>query len=367
MTTTLRGASASLRAQATESKAWNLVFPRGQWHGPNLGAIGGSIDIDDAMLREMVANWEAAGRPALPVRVTHAHLDEADPVKRLELERAVGLLTDMRVTADGLEVLTEWAPAGVEAVRSGAWNFWSPEWQPQHRDRRTGEARGWWLSGVALTNDPFFNSMPAVAASTALPPGSPTGTPHKEQLMSYAKIAAALGMPEDSTEEAIVAECMKMKGGMQQMQPPGMMQASVKAEVSKAVEPLQASLKAATEKAAALEAALFDRDVDAVIESAKAEGYACEPMREAIKLVASAHGLDAAKKLAQSAQKLAMKPAGVSTEKKLTASTDEYVAALTEHEKKTGLKGREAIQSFHRANPEMARVMVASIPTTATR
>jgi phage I-like protein len=362
--TVLRGAVAPLRAAAVESKAWNLIFPRGEWHGPNLAPLGGSITIDDGMLSELVANWEAAGRPPLPVRVTHAHLEEADPVKRLELERAVGLLSDMRVTADGLEVLTEWTPAGVEAVRGGAWNFWSPEWLPEHTDRRTGEKRGWWLSGVALTNDPFFNSMPAVAASTALPPGSPTGTPNKEQHMSYAKIAAALGMPEDSTEEAIVAECMKMKGGM--APPPPLMQASVKAEVSKAVEPLQASLKAANEKVAALEAeaqkakdALFARDVDAVIEDAKREGFTCEPMRKAVQLVASHDGLEAAKSLARTAPKVAMSAAGVGGEKPttVTASAQEYGAALAAFEKESGLSGMSAVRAFHTRNPAMAKAV----------
>lgn len=359
----LRGAVAPLRAAAVESKAWNLIFPRGEWHGPNLAALGGSIAIDDAMLTEVVANWQAAGKPPLPVRVTHAHLEEADPVKRLELERAVGLLTDMRVTASGLEVLTEWTPAGVEAVRGGAWNFWSPEWLPEHTDRRTGEKRGWWLSGVALTNDPFFNSMPAVAASTGSLPGSPTDNPNKEKPMSYAKIAAALGMPEDSTEEAIVAECMKMKGGMQP--PPALMQASVKAEVAKVVEPLQASLKAANEKAQQLEEALFQRDVESVIESAKAEGFACEPMREAIHVVASAKGLDAAKSLARTAPKVALKPAGVGGEKStVTASAQEYDAAFSKfRQENPGQSLSSAISAFHRANPTMAKALVASIPT----
>lgn len=359
----LRGAVAPLRAAAVESKAWNLIFPRGEWHGPNLAPLGGSIAIDDGMLSEVMANWEMAGRPPLPVRITHAHLEEADPVKRLELERAVGLLTDMRVTAEGLEVLTEWAPAGVEAVRGGAWNFWSPEWLPEHTDRRTGEKRGWWLSGVALTNDPFFNSMPAVAASTGALPGSPTDNPNKEKPMSYAKIAAALGMPEDSTEEAIVAECMKMKGGMQ---PPAVMQASVKAEVARVVEPLQASLKAAQEESAQLKASLFKRDVNAVIEAAKAKGFACEPMREAIELVASAKGLDAAKALAESANKVPMSSVGVGGEKSttVTASAAEYEAAFSKYRAENpGQSLQSAVAAFHRANPTMAKALVASIPT----
>lgn len=360
----LRGSFVPLRAAAVESKQWNLIFPRGEWHGANLASIGGSIDIDDGMLAELVANWASAGKPPLPVRVTHSHLDESDPVKRLELEKAVGLLTDFRVTAEGLEALTEWNPAGASAVRGGEWNFWSPEWQPKHIDRRTGETRGWWLSGVALTNDPFFHTMPAVAASTGSLPGSPTDNPNKEKPMSYAKIAAALGMPEDSTEEAIVAECSKMKAGMQQP-PPAVMQASVKAEVARVIEPLQASLKAANEESTKLKETLFARDVDAIIDEAKREGFACEPMREAIHLVASAKGLDAAKGLARTASQVAMKSVGTDNGKStVTASVQEYDAAFSKfRQDNPTIPLSSAISAFHRANPTMAKSLVASIPT----
>lgn len=366
MTTLLRGAGVALRAAAVESKAWNLIFPRGEWHGANLEPIGGSLAIDEAFLGELVANWEAAGRPPLPVRWTHAHLDEVDPVRRLELEKAAGLLTDMRVTDAGLEVLTEWNPAGAEAVRAGKWNFWSPEWQPQHTDRRTGERRGWWLSGVALTNDPFFNSMPAVAASTTstIPPtpGSPTGTNVKGQQMNYAKIAAALGLPEDATEDTILAKCGEMRAALK----PEQMQASLTA----ALKPVQEQLKAAAERIASLEAdnkkagdAIFERDVNDVVEKAKAEGYACEPMRAAIALVAKASGLDEAAALARTAAKLATTTTGVGGSKSsdVAASAKEYGDALEKFSKDKGLTGSSAVKAFHREFPAMAKVASAPI------
>lgn len=362
----LRGGFVTVRAAAVESKQWNLIFPRGEWHGANLEPIGGSITIDDAMLAEMVANWEAAGKPPLPVRWTHSHLDEVDPVKRLELEQAAGLLTDMRITSQGLEVLTEWNPDGAADVRAGKWNFWSPEWQPKHVDRRTGEMRGWWLSGVALTNDPFFHSMPAVAASTTptIPPapGSPTGTNTKGKQMNYAKIAAALGMPEDSTEEAIIAKCGEMKAAMS----PSQMQASLTA----ALKPVQEQLKETTEKLAVLEAdkakavaALFERDVNDVIEKAKAEGYACEPMRAAVVLVAKASGLEEAAKLARSAAKLATTTTGTNqgNTTDVTASAKEYGLALDKFAKERSLTGSAAVKAFHREFPAMAKVASAPI------
>ena len=218
------------------------------------------------------------------------------------------------------------------------------------------------MSGVALTNDPFFNTMPAVAASTAIQPGSPTGKPNKGQHMNpYAKIAAALGMPEDSTEESVVLECSKLKSGMPMMQ----------ASVDKAIEPLRAQLKAQAEQVEALKAAnakkdaeLFTRDVDGVIEAAKREGFACEPMRDSIIIVAQAKGLAEAKKLAESAAKVNVTTTGTgnANANTVTASAQQYAAALEEHEKKTGLSGRALVSDFHRTNPAMAKALVASIP-----
>lgn len=360
MSAMLRGATVRLVADAAAAK-WNLIFPRGEWHGANLAPIGGSITIDDEMLSDVVANWVAAGKPPLPVRKTHAHLDESDPVKRLELEKAYGLLKDMRVTADGLEVLTEWNSAGAEAVRAGEWNFWSPEWQPSHTDRATGEKRGWWLSGVALTNDPFFNSMPAVAASSAIPPRSSTGNQLKGKQMNYAKIAAALGMPEDSTEEAIIQACNSMKAAFD-MKP--QMQASLTAEVSKAIEPLRATVETLKAEVAKKDEALFARDVEDVIKAAKAEGFQCEPLRDAIVLVAKAKGLDEARKLAAASPKVNLTTTGVpgADGKKAVASALEYSASLEKFSKESSLSGLAAVRAFHRAFPEMAEAASQPIP-----
>lgn len=363
MTNLLRCSFVSLRGAAVESQAWNLLMPVGKWHGPNFDSLGGSIDISAKMLAEMVANWVDAGRPPLPVRVTHEHLNETDSLKRMELEKAVGLMTDFRVTPAGLEALTEWTPKGVSLVRSGEWNFWSPEWAPQHINRATGEVGGWWLSGTALTNSPYFHTMPAVAASTAIPPSSPTGTTTKGKHMNYAKIAAALGMPEDSNEEAIMAECSKLKAATSTMQ------ASLTAAVAKAVSPLEEQLKAATARVVVIETekqkaaeALFARDVNDLIESAKRDGFACEPMRASIELVAKSAGMDEAKKLAMSAAKLPLATKGNGQgAPTIEASLKEYGEALEKFATEKGLTGSAAVRAFHASNPAMAKVAAAPI------
>lgn len=269
MSVLLRGAFPGARLDAQgDGPKWNLLFPRGEWHGANLKPIGGSIVIDEAMLQEVVANWRDAGKPALPVRKTHLHLDADVPaVDRPELEKSYGLLTDFRVTAAGLEALTEWTDEGRGVVKAGEFNFWSPEWQPKHVDRRTGDVKGWWVSGTALTNDPFFNSMPRVAAETAPAAAAPTLNPTKalageEKHMDKKRICAALGLPESCGDDEVYAAIeAKCKAAAEKT---GTLTASdVSTAVKAAVEPIEKEL-------AVTRATLLERDLDSLIASKKA-------------------------------------------------------------------------------------------------
>jgi transaldolase len=147
-----------------------------------------------------------------------------------------------------------------------------------------------------------------------------------------------------------------MKAGLQQ--PPAVMQASVKAEVARVVEPLQASLKAANEKASKLEDTLFARDVDGIIEEAKREGFACEPMRASIVLVAKASGLEEAKKLAESAARVNVTAVGHGNG--AASSADTVKASVTEYDKlvdarmKEGHTAAAAARFVNSTHPELA-------------
>ena len=256
-----------LRAQfatafAADGAKWNVLFPRGQWHGANLKPIGGSIDLDSGLLEEMVANWQAAGKPKLPVRKTHRHLDDDVPaVDRPQLERAFGWLTDLRVTAAGLEALTEWTPEGRAEVEGGAFAFWSPEWQPRHVDRRSGDVKGWWLSGTALTNDPFFNEMPPVAAAV-LPTDPPAALEHHMNEQQLSQLRASLGLAADASVEVVLAAASKVGADVKALKASVEKQPTITAAVQAAVEPLAAQLKAA-------DAELLEMKVTTLLASAK--------------------------------------------------------------------------------------------------
>lgn len=155
----------ALAKPGTEPK-WNTIFPRGTWHGPNFARMGGSFTVDDGFMSEVVENWKASGKPRIPVRWGHEHMKAgATPELKRTLDRKAGNVTDLRITAAGLEGLTDWNQEGAADVSSGTFDGWSAEWWPKHVNRLTGETRGWYLSGVALTNEPYFELLPRIAAS----------------------------------------------------------------------------------------------------------------------------------------------------------------------------------------------------------
>lgn len=253
------------------SEVWNLLFPKGTWHGENLRPIGGSITIDDEMLKEMVANWREAGSPPLPVYKTHAHLDEdVSALERAELSKAYGYLTDFRVTAAGLEAKTEWTPAGKAMVDAGEFAFWSPEWQPKHRDRRTGEMKGWWLSATALCSNPFFQEMPPVAASAH---AESTESPiTKEQHMTKEQLEAlraSLGLAADATMEQIIKASADQRAALVASEAKLKDSTPTAEVITAAVAPVKAQIETLQAELAKRDAAILERDVEALVATAK--------------------------------------------------------------------------------------------------
>ena len=57
------------------------------------------------------------------------------------------------------------AEPAAAAIKADEKRYLSPTWSMSHANRRTGAKGGPWLYGAALLNDPFYDSMPRVAAS----------------------------------------------------------------------------------------------------------------------------------------------------------------------------------------------------------
>lgn len=271
----LSGAFVGRALRAGREPQWNLIFPRGTWHGPNFEKLGGSFTVDDAFLQEVVANWEAAGRPRLPVRWTHEHLRNTDPAKVPLLDRKAANVVDLRITDDGLEGLTQWSAAGARDIEDGAFDAWSAEWAPRHINRLTGKVGGWFLSGVALTSEPYFNLMPPVAASASAETTETQTT--KEQHMTKEQLEAlraSLGLAADATVEDILKASAERGAKLKALEDDV---AKLKASaapatadvITAAVAPVKAQVEALQAELKKRDDALRDRDVEAMVATAK--------------------------------------------------------------------------------------------------
>lgn len=386
-------ARASLKAG--REPQWNLVFPRGTWHGPNFEKLGGSFTVDDAFISEVIENWVAAGKPRLPVRWTHEHLKNTDPAKVPLLDRKAANIIDLRATEAGLEALTDWKPAGAKDIEDGAFDAWSAEWAPRHINRLTGKVGGWFLSGVALTSEPYFNLMPPVAASHEMGGGmseaikwlkaaiarherhmsgaEPTSDASQMQMMDEMKRALAaldelpmvaanqgttkstpqhrsntmneeqlkalrakLGLAADATIEQILAAAHPATT-VTASAPDA---ATITAAVKSAVEPLQAQLTAAQVETKALKASLLERDVDALIATAKrGDGKLGRAINDTLvataKKIAAGESLDAAKAFLEAI------PASVPLQAQGVTGTPDVVLTQEAAQKKLQLRADE--------------------------
>jgi hypothetical protein len=103
-----------------------------------------------------VADWKKNLKllPGHRALIDFDHSADRDPRSTV----AAGWLTDVDLI-DGVPTGTvQWTPAGVEAISSGGYAFFSPVFGAWHDE--TGERHDGVLSGGALTNKPHFNMPP---------------------------------------------------------------------------------------------------------------------------------------------------------------------------------------------------------------
>lgn len=264
--------------QAADGEAkWSVLFPYGEWHGANLAGIGGSINLTEDVFKEMVASWEDQGRPELPVywhHVSHLDPDLIPPDQLAEVFRQAGHIIDFRITARGLEARTDWSTAGKADVDSGAYVHWSAEWQRGYQDRRTGEVvQRWCVTGAALTDNPFFDTLPRLAAAAAAPPPQSGPAPQEHEAMKKRILAAlaAMGIQPNTNDNdgdeafasAIEQACNKAKAEAE---------SAITSKVTAAKEPVEKLLASA--QAALADEKKAKAGVEAELAKLKADGKA---------------------------------------------------------------------------------------------
>lgn len=110
------------------------------------------------------------------------------PLKDRGRGDAAGWITDMEVEGSRVMASVEWTPAGAEAIRTKAFRFISPVFF-NRPDREVVL-----LGGAGLVNDPGLPQLRQLASRE-----------DDTSMYDIARIAAALGLGEDATAEAVLA------------------------------------------------------------------------------------------------------------------------------------------------------------------
>ena len=322
-----------------EGRVWTQLFPLGTWHRADFP--GGKVELTPEFLGQFITSWKAGGSPPLPLDYDHK---EDGP--------ASGWIEDLRQRPSGeLEGAVKWTDEAAAEIRADKRRYISPTWSMQHTNRRTGEKGGPWLYGAALLNDPFYDSMPRVAASDNPQHRSKTMFTDEQLKM----LRANLFLAADASPEDILTATKPLT-----------------ASASETVEKLTASMKAQTDAEAKLTAAnaeiatlkanaekagkeRFDEQVETAIKAAKLEGRAVDAM-VATKAFKAATDIETVKELLVSVAPTVPLQAKGNPAKPESAPADAKAQydALVAAEQAKGLKFTEASRLVAKNNPELS-------------
>ncbi len=190
------------------SAKWQKLFPvnvtkhRGDFPG-------GRIDFTTTMLGVMAANARAVLAKGHQIQVNYHHLGGNDVAASAPLESTVaaGWIKDVQDRADGLWALMEWTERARKFIEANELKYLSPEFALEYANRDTGKKQGPTLLGAALTNTPFLKELPRVAATDASQADeATTGVKRMDKKL----ICAALGLSEDTADEAVLAKMTEL-------------------------------------------------------------------------------------------------------------------------------------------------------------
>jgi len=329
---------------------WNQIFPVGKRYRPDFPK--GSITFDDDFFNTMLGNWQrfkAAGGVKLPI--DYAHDEEGI---------ASGWITDLELRDDGLYALIDWTPRARAAIGAQELQFLSPSFDLNGWDSTIGKRVGPMLQGAALLNTPFLFDLPSVAATREPNPThhpDPEGPPQKGNTM-LKKLLLALGLPEDTTEEAALEKAKAMHVALSRQL------SDVEAHVELSTKPLRVELAAAkgevtklTAEVNKLQAEKFDGAATALCDELVKSKKILPASRDSVVEYAKALGLEKAKTFF-SALPGTVVPSGeqgvrgTETELDPKESAAEWQVKLSELEAK-GIKPAEAFRLAQKQNPDL--------------
>lgn len=184
------GADAAAAPAEGESGRWIMLLPAGSFSGRD-GRGPYTTDNVDGMRRVIEATTQRAGSTDLVVDYDHQSQFSAVPGVGGKAP-AAGWIKQYEARPDGLYGLIKWTGPAAQAIQAEEYRYISPVYQHD----KTGKVLR--LISAGLTNTPNLD-LAAVAAS-AQP---------NQQEPDMKNIAAALGLPEDADENAILTAINK--------------------------------------------------------------------------------------------------------------------------------------------------------------
>lgn len=278
---------------------WVHIFPLGPVVATNDGR---AFRISDPA---RLASSIMAG--TMPVLVDYDHRSYYDASLNGET-LAAGWCTAVEARSDGIWARVEWTPAANRAVIEREYRFISPEFSV---DRDSGEVVA--LAAISLVNRPAF-TMTALARST----------PQRGEDDMRA-IAAALGLPEDADEAAILAAINTTTTELASARTPPADRFVPRADYDTAL----ARATAAETALAARDEAARTAEVETVIAAAVAEGKIAPASKpHYLALAATPEGFEQVKQLCGTLPKVvADLPPGVQAAGGTMTPAEKHIAA----------------------------------------
>jgi hypothetical protein len=168
-----------LEAPANDTDAPRLVWNQVAKGGTYKGHSSGDFTFDKGAFDEMVANFRAhpkytAGPGKSRVIPADFHHASEGPAKNVAVAGAPaqGWIYELETRTDASGAATlwaqfEWLEPAAGYIRDGKYDGLSVAVWPDAVDPVSGARIGWYMSSVALTNDPFIQGMAKVAAERA--------------------------------------------------------------------------------------------------------------------------------------------------------------------------------------------------------
>lgn len=217
----LRGPTIALSAGATDEQnapRWVQCADAGDFKGHS----SGSFKFDAKVFDELIKNFRrhpsykkgADGygeADVIPFDFHHANEADASRIAAMGAP-AQGWVLDLesRMGADGepeLWALGKWLEPARTYIREGRYKWLSVAVWPKAVDAKSGAEIGWYMSSIALTNDPFIQGMKPITASYMHDPYSRPSTP--EEVLEC--IVEIFDLPWSSSRDDVMAELDKLE------------------------------------------------------------------------------------------------------------------------------------------------------------